>query len=174
MPDDNQSQDLNAYLAAMQEQIKQLQATVMQQNIRTHSERPIFKPVRPDTFSGRHDKSSVEAWLFQLRQYFETCKMKGSVQVSFAASLLRDDAAIWWRNHVEQSDIGQEILIENWKDFKTALIEQFKPVNSRKIARDKLAKLKQSRSVQEYATIFRSLVLEIIGISEDEKVDRFI
>ena len=100
--------------------------------------------------------------------------MKGSVRVSFAVSLLRDDAAIWWRNHVEQSDIGQEILIDDWNDFKKALIVQFKPVNSRKIARDKLTKLKQSKSVQDYATTFRSLVLEISGISEDEKVDRFI
>ena len=94
MTEEIQPQDLNAYLASMQEQIKQLQSTVMQQNTRTHVERPIFKPVRPDTFSGCHDQSSVEAWLFQLHQYFETCKMKGLVRVSFMASLLRDDAAI--------------------------------------------------------------------------------
>jgi len=134
----------------------------------------MFKPIRPDTFSGRQDKSSVEAWLFQLRQYFDACKMRGSLKVSFAASLLRDDAGIWWRNHVEQSDLGHEALITDWEDFKKMLVQQFKPVNAIKSARDKLAKLKQTRSVQEYATSFRSLTLEIPGISEDEKIDRFI
>ena len=49
--------------------------------------------------------------------------MKGSICVSFAASLLPDDAAIWWRNHVEESDNGQVRLIVDWDDFKTALIE---------------------------------------------------
>ena len=77
MSDEIPSVDLNTYLATMQEQIKQLQSTVKQQNTKPSSERPVFKPVRPETFSGCHDKSSVEAWLFQLRQYFETCKMKG-------------------------------------------------------------------------------------------------
>src|SRR6185437_2860915 len=113
-----------------------------------------FKLVMPDTFSGHQDNSLVEAWLFQLRQYFDTCKMRGAVKVSLAASLLRDDAAVWWRNHVEQSDLGHEELITDWDDFKKMFIQQFKPVNATKLARDKLARLKQTRSVQEYATSF--------------------
>jgi hypothetical protein len=134
MSEDHTSRDLNAYLAAMQEQIQQLQATVEQQQIQTLPEKLTFKPVRPDIFSGRQDKSSVEAWLFQLRQYFDTCKMRGPVRVTFAASLLRDDAAVWWRNHVEQSDLSHEELITDWEDFKKMLVQQFKPVNAIKLA----------------------------------------
>ena len=107
MSDDTASRELRDYLGGLQDQIKQLQLQVNQKSS-TPFERPLYKPVRPDTFSGRHDQSSVDAWIFQLRQYFETCKMKGSVRVSFAASLLRDNAAIWWRNHVEQADAGLE------------------------------------------------------------------
>ena len=39
---------------------------------------------------------------------------------------------------------------------------------------DKLADLKQTKSVREYTTKFRSVVLEIPRITEDEKLDRFI
>ena len=95
MSDTRTTGDLHEYLAAMQEQIQQLQATVTQQQTQSLPEKPMFKPIRPDTFSGRQDKSSVEAWLFQLRQYFDACKMRGSLKVSFAGPLLRDDAAIW-------------------------------------------------------------------------------
>jgi len=64
-------------------------------------------------------------------------------------------------------------MITDWRSFKNALTEQFKPVNAVKTARDKLASIKQVKSVQEYSANFRSLVLEIPGITEDEKIDRF-
>ena len=75
---------------------------------------------------------------------------------------------------MKSADAGHEQRIDNWHAFKYALQDQFKPVNSVKTARDKLVKLQQRKSVQEYAAQFRSLVLEIPGISEDEKLDRFI
>ena len=96
------------------------------------------------------------------------------MKVPYASALLKDDAAIWWRNHTEVADDNNETRIATWSAFKLAMVEQFKPVNSKKAAQDKLAVLQQKKSVQEYATAFRALLLEIPGIQEDEKIDHFI
>jgi hypothetical protein len=54
------------------------------------------------------------------------------------------------------------------------LISQFKPVNSSKVARDKLAGMRQFGSVSKYNFEFTALCLEIDDISESEKLDRYI
>ena len=125
-------------------------------------------------FSGRRTEMSVDTWLFQMRQYFDNCKAEDNQKVPYASSLLKDDAIIWWRNHLESAENNHEEGIKHWDDFKKAITEQFKYVNARKIARDKLAVIQQKKSVQEYATEYRSLLLEIPGMLEEEKVDRFI
>ena len=109
-----------------------------------------------------------------MRQYFDNCKAEDNQKVPYASSLLKDDAIIWWRNHLESAENNHEEEIKHWDDFKKAITEQFKYVNARKIARDKLAVIQQKKSVQEYATEYRSLLLEIPGMLEEEKVDRFI
>ena len=146
MSEDQTSGELSAYLATMQEKIRQLELTVETQrlvaNTSRGSDHPKFKPIRPDTYSRRQDKTTVEVWLFQLRQYFEACKTSEEHQVPFAASLLRDNAAIWWRSHVEDADQHMVELITDWRSFKKALTDQFKPVNAVKTAKDKLASIK--------------------------------
>ena len=53
------------------------------------------------------------------------------------------------------------------------MIDQFKLINAVKTAHNKLANLKQAKSVQEYVNKFKSLILEILKITEDEKINRF-
>src|SRR6201995_2063753 len=62
----------------------------------------------------------------------------------------------------------------SWFDFQQSLISMFKPVNAKKIARDKLAMLKQTNSVAKYNFDFTQLCLEINDISESEKLDKYI
>ena len=135
--------DLKKQVLELQEIVKHLQAAMRSDSRQMNSSRlPIYQPIRPDTFAGMKKGQTVEAWLFQLRQYFEACQMDSNIQVPFAASLLRDEAAIWWRYHVEDYDAGHEERITDWDDFKNILIEQFCPVNAIKQMHDKLADLK--------------------------------
>jgi hypothetical protein len=64
-------------------------------------------------------------------------------------------------------------MISSWDEFKALIGAHFKPINSVKAARDKLANHRQTRSVQEYTYRFRQIILEIPSMSEDEKLDRF-
>src|SRR5262249_35154713 len=132
-----------------------------------------IKPNKPETFEGRRDGAQVDRWLFQVYQYCEFVKMKDSDRVPFAALFLRGSAATWWQVKATDANRGQVARIQAWKDFKKALMAQFKPANSVERARDKLANLRQTTSVKTYADTFRNLVLEIPGIQEDELLDRF-
>ena len=61
-----------------------------------------------------------------------------------------------------------------WEEFCAAIQIAFEPVNRFKIARDKLAEVKQRGSVQAYAYEFRNIITDVPGITEDEKVDKFV
>jgi hypothetical protein len=50
----------------------------------------------------------------------------------------------------------------------------FKPVNAKKIARDKLAALRQTHSVVKYNYEITQLFLEIGDVHESEKLDRYV
>ena len=89
---------------------------------------------------------------------------------AYAVSYLKDNMALWWRS---VTNGAKDPTIE-WKMLKFALIEQFKPANANKLARDRLANLKQTTSVQAYAFAFRAIILEISNIAESEKLDRFV
>ena len=62
----------------------------------------------------------------------------------------------------------------NWAEFAIGLRRQFEPVNAVRVARDKLARLRQDKSVQDYTARFRTLVLQVPDMSEAELMDRFI
>lgn len=64
--------------------------------------------------------------------------------------------------------------IVTWAAFYEALTLEFQPINTTKIARDKLAELRQRNSVQAYVFEFRNVVAEVPNMSEEEKVDKFI
>src|SRR5258708_16966127 len=61
-----------------------------------------------------------------------------------------------------------------WQMFYDGLIAMFKPVNAKKVARDKLAVLKQTHSVVRYNSEFQQLCLQINDINEAEKLDKYI
>src|SRR3954452_17514316 len=64
--------------------------------------------------------------------------------------------------------------LPNWVEFQEQLTQQFRPINANKIARDKLACLRQTGSVRAYNQIFMSTILEIPHIDEYEKFDRYV
>lgn len=157
-------------LANMQQQLQALQAQVQQPQPQpqiAHGAEP--KPAKPPTFSGERGGLDVETWLFQIELYLEATPLTEQKKVNFAAQMLRDLAATWYRY---QQVNGRAFT--TFQQFSTALKDQFKPVNAVKQARDQLASLRQTRSVQEYAGKFQALAMQIPGISADEQLDRFV
>jgi hypothetical protein len=170
----------NEYVKAittLQSQVIQLQEELHEQRkmIVKPAQPPVIttipvKPSKPVPFAGKKGES-VEAWVFQIEQYFRLCQLKDeTTRAAYAVSYLKDNAALWWRSVSN----GAGDATKEWRALKTELIAQFKPTNANKLARDRLANLKQTTSVQAYSFAFRAIVLEINDISNSEKLDRFI
>ena len=55
-----------------------------------------LKVKKPTTYDG--DKGhDLDTWLFQVREHLELATIPAEGRVAYAASLLRDNAALWWR-----------------------------------------------------------------------------
>jgi hypothetical protein len=131
------------------------------------------KPPKPDCFYGNQRGQKVDLWIFEMEQYFNVVGLVDPHRVPFAASFLRDSAATWWRAR-QLSLVGlQSASLSKWVDFSCALLEQFKPLNASRIARDRLHRLRQTGSVLQLTSLFNTLCADVPNMSEDEKMDKF-
>lgn len=124
-------------------------------------------PPKPERYNG--SIGNAEQWLFEVEQYFDCCGLPDTQRVSFAGALLTGNAAIWWRSVCQEA----QDPITSWAAFKADLIYNFKHLDPVKVARDRLRSLSQRTSVNAYFADFSRAVFQIPGITEEEKMDRF-
>lgn len=170
-----QTTGLNEQVRELESRNQQLLALVNQLQVGQHigqqynnQLRSSVKASKPKTYNGLRG-DDPEVWLFQFNQYADINQLEEDARPKLAATYLEGNAATWWRSLVTQSE--QNI---SWRAFQQGLISMFKPVNAKKIARDKLAGLKQNNSVAKYNFDFTQLCLEINDISESEKLDKYV
>eukprot|EP00877_Chromochloris_zofingiensis_P005546 jgi/Chrzof1/14993/Cz09g23150.t1 len=139
------------------------------------------KPSKPESYHGdnREDKMPVDNWVFQLERYFEACRppvIADADRIKFAVSLLRGSAVDWWRQYLHNvvHNPGDTAIIDTWATFSTSLVAQFIPVDARLMARNKIASMRQTQSVSQFASAMRRTALRIPGITDDELKHRFI
>lgn len=171
-PLNNQVRDLenrNQQLIALVNQLQVGQNIGQQYN---NQVRGVVKASKPKTYNGLRG-SDPEVWLFQFNQYADINQVLEQNKAKLAATYLEGNAATWWRNLVMQTGDRTGSTI-TWQEFQLQLISMFKPVNSVKIARDRLAVLNQTNSVAKYNFDFTQLCLEIKDISESEKLDKYV
>ena len=91
-------------------------------------------------------------------------------QVAYAASLLRGNAAMWWREWCE-AGVGPA----DWDAFCATLHAQFHVENLARRGRDELASVQQyaRENVTDFLFQFRGICLKISDLGEAEKLDRF-
>lgn len=167
------NKNLNNQIERMQAECRKLNDDIVR--VKSEEFRQRLKVETPPTFHGNRVGPKVSMWLFHVRQYFEATGVTNeTIIVNYAASLLRDNAVVWWKAHVDLSDKKMTPRISTWADFYAAITAEFQPINTTKIARDKLAELRQRNSVQSYAFEFRNITAEIPYMTEEEKVDKFI
>jgi hypothetical protein len=133
-----------------------------------------LKPDRPPPFSGKKGES-LEAWVFQMSQYCQLLPVPIDSRVQFAATFLREHAALWWRTYNAQFVWdGIHANPPVWREFLTALRLQFIPVNAVANAYDRLRRLSQRTSVNTYSHEFRALMLEIPDMDDTTRVHFYI
>src|SRR5262249_52925317 len=122
------------------------------------------------TFDGNRNIRALELFTDSFARYFAIVPLSGRSRIDLAVGYLREEAIGWWK--VYQRDNPGKVT--TWEEFKTTLNLAFYPVDSIRIARDKLASLRQTTSVQVYAEKFRDLELQIPDLAASEKIDKFI
>jgi hypothetical protein len=129
-------------------------------------------PAKPKHFSSERGADPA-VWLFQIDQYFELANVtRDSNKVRLAATYLDGPAATWWRGLHNECTL-QGLPLPTWTTFKARLVAQFKPVNSSRVARDKLSALRQFKSVAQYNTDFTQLVLDAGDVGAVEQLYRY-
>jgi hypothetical protein len=132
------------------------------------------QPPKPDCFKGT-TRENIDLWLFEIEQYFNAVSLEDKYRATYAASLLRDGALTWWRaKNIAAEDDAQLQQLYEWETFSNELKQQFKPINSEKIARDHLYHLKQTKSVLQLITVFNTICADILELQKKNKWTNFV
>ena len=155
---------LTAAVQSLQQQLSAVQHHQQQAQIqREHTVVPNVP--KPETFNGR---GNIHSWIWSVEQYFATTNISSdAARTQYAVNLFRGNVATWMRSRMN----GHEL--PGWSVLRPELEATFAPISEVKQARDRLAKLRQTKSVSNYASQFRQLLLLLPELPEDEKVDKF-
>jgi hypothetical protein len=155
-------------LALLMQSMQQL----LQERASKQETNGLFKPrlPEPDTYKGDRTAGAVDSWVRTMGRYLEFSTLDpGSQWVSYAVMKLRGDAEEWWETRRLQSD---ETI--SWEKFRDLITREFRPVGAEDAARDRLADLRQTGSVEEYVAQFRRLRIQLPLMQDYEARDRFI
>ena len=88
----------------------------------------------------------------------------------FAVTLLEGHALSWWRSVVHSSLVHQT---PSWFDFVDELRKHFKDTDHEFQMRQRLASLKQTKSVDQYIERFCELITDMSGYAPDSRTQYF-
>ncbi|KAG2193453.1 hypothetical protein INT47_004675 [Mucor saturninus] len=151
----------NDYNADMAELIKKC-TTAM-----TDSKQTRIK--EPEVYDGTRDALIIDGWIRSIERFTTFNSWTPERSSLYATTLLRDRADAWFRT-IELTDEAPT----TWLELKRLITEFFRPDNSTRIARDKLASLKQTGDLVNYINEFMDVKLAIPTMTDEEGCDKFI
>ncbi len=166
--------------AALQQQLMQQQQQQQQQQqgaAAPRVERPRLPP--PSQYDGR-SAAALDGWLRELQQQFDWYQTTDDVgRLQFAGALLKGTALDWWASLVDTAAVAPQTdstKPTTYADFVVRLRGRFQPINSAQTARLQLDDLRQGpkQSVQDYISMFRSILVRLPNMNEEDRVHRFI
>ena len=123
---------------------------------------------KPAKYSGERVAMKIDNWVFSVREYVNNFRVTGPDAVSLAASFTDGVAKQFWRNKQDeltamraQGVRGNYAALDNHNAFLEMIRERFYPADYVQKIRDKLDKLKQVKSVGDYAVKFESLLFQL-------------
>ena len=132
------------------------------------------KVPEPKSFNGSRNAKELENFLWDVEQYFKAAKVPEREWVTLTSMYLSGDAKLWWRTRMAEDASAGRPNIDSWEMLRKELKAQFLPCNAGWIARQALKNLKHDGTVREYVTEFASLMLDIHGMYEEDKLFNFI
>ena len=121
----------------------------------------------PDTYHGDRGLDTATGWIRSVERYVEMANLGNHKWVDYAATLLRDEADIWWQQQERMGDCDE------WLVFKRRFLANFSPPNRLQLARDRLASLVQTSSVATFVSQFQAAWSSVPSMMDEEALDRF-
>lgn len=125
----------------------------------------------PKPFNGVRKEEDISDFLYDLDRYFEYLGTPEERRVFMASLYLAGDAKIWWRQRSAEDAKWPPATLQ---EFVQELKATFMPHNTSWIAREELDGLRMTGAPREYVRKFSSLLLRITGMSEEDKLYRFV
>lgn len=123
----------------------------------------------PNTYDGTRDALVIDGWIRSVERYTDFHGWSPEKSCLYATTLLRDRADAWYRTLEISNDTPT-----SWLEFKRLLIDFFRPDNALRIARDKLAVLRQTGDLVDYVNAFMDIKLAIPSMTDEEACDKFV
>ena len=92
-------------------------------------------------------------------------------QLNYAKALLRDSALSWFKLRLQDQQFADQLSMAT---LAQGLSDQFEVESPETSARAKLKTLRQTGSAQSYAKTFQDIILDIPGMAEADRVDKFV
>eukprot|EP00877_Chromochloris_zofingiensis_P014786 jgi/Chrzof1/9561/Cz04g07270.t1 len=135
-----------------------------------HPDHGDIRPPKPDTFDG---KGNVDLWTFTIQACLVATNITNEQQkINFIVALFRGSILHWYRSLMLRNN-GQQPYATS-TDLINALRANCLPIDPVRRARDRLAQPIQTGSTAAYINLFRSIMLQIPGINDDECLHGFI
>ena len=166
-------QEVDAELEYLREEVVVLRKAMNGDNSSSHGVERVRLP-EPKGFDGARESKTLENFIWDMEHYFKVSKRKDAQKVDIAALYLKDDAKLWWRSREEADRASGKDPINTWEEMKAALRKQFLPKNTSWVACDGLRELRRTGTVREYVKEFMPLLLDIDGMSEEDKLFAFV
>jgi len=118
---------------------------------------------------------SVRAWSWAVENYLQMTapQLAENEKIRYAAGLLSGEAANWWYLRTHQQGFLKAEPIGTLTEFFAALTQRFEPILEEQQARDSLAALTQTQTVEKYYSKFLDLAGHIPSLTMHEALDRF-
>ena len=107
-----------------------------------------------------------------MQQYCLLAQVPDADRIQFAASFLKDQAALWWRSY--HLSVDWAAAHPTWDAFLDALRRQFVPVNTSVSAYDRLQRLSQKASVNAYNHEFCAILLELPDMDQATRMNYYV
>ncbi|KAL1918100.1 uncharacterized protein VTP21DRAFT_3366 [Calcarisporiella thermophila] len=128
--------------------------------------KPTLQPGKPDYFHGNYGED-VDSWIASIRRFLQLYKLPPQDELFYAISYLKGNALAWWNTYERRAKFNQELMPTTFDHLAQLLHAHFKPIGSEVIARERLDRLRQTGSVQEYAYAFQTIINDIPEINSE-------
>lgn len=178
-----EQEQLQAQFGLLSQQLQQLSKQValeqqarmgLEQQLQQQQALSAVRTPKPPQTDGRKPTPEHFAEAFEVYVQQKGLDLGTPAACRLAATFLRDAALDWFVTHEQEVAAGRAAPFTSWQQMKQAFVQRFSPYDTHELARSKLDKLIQVRSVADYASQFTGLMLQLPSMDEGTRIHFFV